>query len=564
MQATPRRWLITGASGRLGKVLAATLAQEAAAGASVMSTTRSGEGGSVALDMSDLHALAQMLDALQPTHIVHLAGISSPAVVARDPERARVVNVDATVLIADWARRHGAWMLFTSSDMVFDGAAAPYDERATLTPTTFYGQCKAQAEASVLAAQGTVARLAWMIGCPDPAKDFITSALQKLASGTPVSAAEDEWRTPISFQDAAEAVMALGQMRHVGIVNVAGREAVTAHGLLYRSAQAAGLDTSLVRAVSRSTLEPVGRPPDIRLDSSRLQALLALHAAATRPPVMAQAAQPAPRLTVIIPVYNGARFLPATLRALSQQIQPGMRVVVVPNGCRDDSAAVARRELATHMPGHDTHVVELAQGSRNGALNAGDALASGTRVMLDQDALLGPGALAALARAIDRGAHFATGRLAWGGVATWPVRLALSAWSEMPYVKHSPVSAGLYAFSSTARDRFDRFPLNLPDDKWVRLLCPRAERRRLEEVVYTVNQPGNFAELVAARRRYAKSNHQLAAVCPELLQRDGKKSDGLIALALRPDLWPGISMLTMAEVMARSQLQPEDFEAAQA
>lgn len=287
MLAAARRWLVTGATGRLGRVMVDTLAQDMVKGAAVMGLSRTSTG--IPLDLSDHRGLAQALDLYQPTHIVHLAGTSSPAQAARDPERARAVNVDATARIAEWAQREGAWMVFASSDMVFDGHGAPYTEHSPLTPQTFYGHSKADAETAVLAAGGAVARLAWMIGCPDPTKDFLAHALVQLAAGTPVSAVDDELRTPIRFDDAAAALFMLGRMQFTGIINVGGPQATTAHELLRQHALAAGLDAALVRPVSRLSLEPANRPADIRLDSSLLQSLLQTQAIRPQAPTYAQA-----------------------------------------------------------------------------------------------------------------------------------------------------------------------------------------------------------------------------------------------------------------------------------
>lgn len=287
MLAAARRWLVTGASGRLGQVMVDVLADDKAKGAAVMGMARTSSG--IQLDLVDRQGLAQALDLYQPTHIVHLAGVSSPAQAARDPDRAHAVNVDATAQIAAWAQREGAWMLFASSDMVFDGQGAPYTEQSPPTPQTFYGHGKADAEAAVLAAGGAVARLAWMVGCPDPTKDFLAHALAQLAAGTPVSAVDDEVRTPIRFDDAAAALFMLGRMQFTGIIHVGGQQATTAHALLSQHALAAGLDPSLVRPVSRLSLEPPNRPADIRLDSSLLQSLLNAQATRTHEPMYAQA-----------------------------------------------------------------------------------------------------------------------------------------------------------------------------------------------------------------------------------------------------------------------------------
>lgn len=47
-------------------------------------------------------------------------------------------------------------------------------------------------------------------------------------------------------------------------------------------------------------------------------------------------------LVVLIPAHNEAEALPATLRAILAQHRPADRVVVIPNGCTDDTASVAR------------------------------------------------------------------------------------------------------------------------------------------------------------------------------------------------------------------------------
>lgn len=53
------------------------------------------------------------------------------------------------------------------------------------------------------------------------------------------------------------------------------------------------------------------------------------------------------RLSVIVPVYNGAAFLRASLPALMDSAHPDFEVMVVDDGSTDDSAAVARECGAT-------------------------------------------------------------------------------------------------------------------------------------------------------------------------------------------------------------------------
>jgi glycosyltransferase involved in cell wall biosynthesis len=74
---------------------------------------------------------------------------------------------------------------------------------------------------------------------------------------------------------------------------------------------------------------------------------------------------PAPEISVVVPVRNGARSLPRLLSGLERQTFPRERfeVVVVDNGSRDDGAGVA------HAWG--ANVVVLEHGNRAAARNAG-------------------------------------------------------------------------------------------------------------------------------------------------------------------------------------------------
>lgn len=95
----------------------------------------------------------------------------------------------------------------------------------------------------------------------------------------------------------------------------------------------------------------------------------------------------AARVSVIVPVYNGARFLAETLRTALEQTLPPHEVIVIDDGSHDASAAIAEA-----TPG----VTCVRQPNRGAALarNHGIALASGEFVVfLDQDDRLTPDAI---------------------------------------------------------------------------------------------------------------------------------------------------------------------------
>src|SRR4051794_36220479 len=86
-----------------------------------------------------------------------------------------------------------------------------------------------------------------------------------------------------------------------------------------------------------------------------------------------------PRFSVVIPAHNEATVLARSVLAWLGDLEPGeAEVVVVANGCTDETAAVAR--------GLGVQVVELATASKSTALTAGDAaVTTFPRIYLDAD-----------------------------------------------------------------------------------------------------------------------------------------------------------------------------------
>lgn len=82
-------------------------------------------------------------------------------------------------------------------------------------------------------------------------------------------------------------------------------------------------------------------------------------------------------LSIIIPNWNGARFLPTCLDALARQTYPHLEIIVVDNASSDNSAAIIR----SHYP--HVHLLELPENRGfTGACNAGIMRARGAFVAL--------------------------------------------------------------------------------------------------------------------------------------------------------------------------------------
>jgi dTDP-4-dehydrorhamnose reductase len=244
------RALVTGCQGFLGPFAVAALRQR---GCEVVTTAR--RGGDAAVDLLGPGMVDAVLEALAPDLVLHLAACSRLDGCERDPATARLVNAE---LPAQLARRLGSRLLAVSTDLVFDGRRAPYDEQAPVAPLSVYGATKAEGEERVLAAGGRVARLPLLFGPDAQGRGASASLRRALRDGQPVPLYTNEYRTPLHAADAAAGLAELLPLcSGPAVVHLPGPERLSRWQFGQRLCAALGLDpTPLVPVECQDPLRP--------------------------------------------------------------------------------------------------------------------------------------------------------------------------------------------------------------------------------------------------------------------------------------------------------------------
>lgn len=237
-------------------------------------------------------------------------------------------------------------------------------------------------------------------------------------------------------------------------------------------------------------------------------------------------------LSVIIPASNESAYIGACLSAIAaSDAVRGGQVIVVANGCRDDTAARACAfSEALRAVGWRLEVLDLPAQGKPGALNAGDKAAiHASRVYLDADVIVSPGLLAEIAQALK----VAVPRYASGTPAittTSPISRAYARfWVTLPFVAQGVPGFGLYAVNGAGRARWGAFAAIISDDTFVRLQFTPDERVKLP-ATYQWPLVEGFRHLVRVRRRQDQGVAQLAALHPALMANEGKERPGMVWL----------------------------------
>jgi dTDP-4-dehydrorhamnose reductase len=259
--------LVTGASGFLGAALRRTRDGRF----DLIGAGRRRPAGPEAaawrpLDLLDEASVRAAVEGVRPHAVLHAAASQ------RDPELDAVV-VEGTRRVAGAARDAGALLCHVSTDMVFDGEAAPYHEGSARSPNTDYGRAKGRAEEIVLASgERVVVVRTSLLFAPSPDDPRTRALVERLARREPVTLFTDEVRCPVLVDDFARALWRLlgdalgGAPALPRVAHLAGPEPMTRFAFGTALLRALGSDLGSVRSgtIAESGL---ARPRDLTLVS---------------------------------------------------------------------------------------------------------------------------------------------------------------------------------------------------------------------------------------------------------------------------------------------------------
>lgn len=211
--------------------------------------------------------------------------------------------------------------------------------------------------------------------------------------------------------------------------------------------------------------------------------------------------------TVVIPAHNEGRVLGRLLGQLMTGVRAGeMNVIVVANGCTDDTAEVA----AAFGPG--VRVLSVPVASKHQALMAGDGAATGfPRIYLDADVELRAQDVLALAGELRKPGVLAAAPervLALDG-RPWPVRWYYDVWVRLPEVRRGLFGRGVVAVNERGYQRLAGLPPLLADDLAASLSFAAHERRIVAAARVTCYPPRTLRDLLRRRVRAATGVTQI-------------------------------------------------------
>jgi dTDP-4-dehydrorhamnose reductase len=229
------------------------------------------------LDLSDVVALQRLFKRVAPDAVIHAAARTDPNYCQGHRQEAWQQNVDVSAALAALCAARDIPLVFTSTDLVFDGLQPPYSEGDKPTPVNVYGASKAEAEQQVRAAHAgaCICRMPLMFGeARIGAPSFVQPMLETAQQGGRLHLFTDEFRTPASARAVVQGLFlalekAGGQLLHVG-----GAERISRCDFGHLLMRTFSLPANVVQPSLQCEM-PMAAPRarDVSLDNSKARAL---------------------------------------------------------------------------------------------------------------------------------------------------------------------------------------------------------------------------------------------------------------------------------------------------
>lgn len=255
-------------------------------------------------------------------------------------------------------------------------------------------------------------------------------------------------------------------------------------------------------------------------------------------------------ISVVIPAHNEANVIGRLLQGLLDGARPDeLEILVVCNGCTDDTAAVARGF------GEPVTVLETPVASKSKALNLGDSNARGfPRFYIDADVIVSLSTLRRVAAVLREGQALVAAPAIRLNLkdCSWGVRAYYDIWMCFPYATTGMVGSGFYGVSQAGRNRFPSFPDIIADDGYVQLQFSEGERATVPACHFEIAPPRRLSDLINVKTRVQFGKYQLFALYPEMQDNDPRAYGRTFRyLMRRPQRWPALAVYCLVQYLAR-------------
>lgn len=265
-----KKVIITGSNGLLGQSLLNLLLQEKEK-YQVYGFSR-GENRSgredftyISIDITKEENLKRTISEIKPNVIINTAAMTQVDDCENKKQACDLLNVDVVKWLSEVSEDLDAHLIHISTDFIFDGKKGNYKETDKANPLSYYGLSKLKSEEVLINSNidYTILRTILVYGkvFDMSRSNIVLWVREMLSKGKEITIVNDQFRTPTYVEDLALACKISMDKKATGIFNISSKELLSVYEIAQQIADAFGLDKTLIKPISTSTLNQTAPRP---------------------------------------------------------------------------------------------------------------------------------------------------------------------------------------------------------------------------------------------------------------------------------------------------------------
>ena len=268
--------LVTGSAGLVGRQVVKDLSNTHQV-FSCYNESKPEYGDSVKMDLKNHEMISSVLTEKKPEIVIHLGAMTGVDLCEKEKTSASEINTKATEIIAKECSKLNSFLVYVSTDYVFDGNLGMYKEDDITNPLGFYGESKLEGEKVVqnFSTNWCIARTSTPFGLHPTKKSFPMWVIENLQKQKQIDILIDQFTSPTYIPNLSRMLIEISERRITGIIHAAGASKISRYQMASMISDKLNLDGTLLKQISINKMKWVARrPKDSSLDVSRASSIL--------------------------------------------------------------------------------------------------------------------------------------------------------------------------------------------------------------------------------------------------------------------------------------------------
>jgi dTDP-4-dehydrorhamnose reductase len=271
------KYLVTGSAGLIGNQLVHDLEKSGEIVYSCYNNMKPVYGIPTKLNLLNLEDIHKIFKKFQPDVVIHSAALTDVEKCEVDPQLANSLNVKATEVIAKEVEKISSYLMYISTDYIFDGKSGFYKETDSTNPLNNYGKTKLLGEKFIEneTSKWSIIRTSTPFGVHPFKKTFPVWVYENLKINKKINILEDQFTSPTYVPNLSKMILEITSRSLEGFFHLSGSTKISRFEFAKMIATKLNLDLSLLNPVKIDNMAwKANRPIDSSLDVSKINAIL--------------------------------------------------------------------------------------------------------------------------------------------------------------------------------------------------------------------------------------------------------------------------------------------------